>query len=70
MEELRARFGRALRDQNFWSLMEELDELSPSGETPDSVVAFPSDRTDETPARPTGSKGQLITGRFPRKNER
>lgn len=66
MEELRARFGRALRDQNFWNLMDQLEEHPPPEDAPPTVVAFPSDRAGEAPAKAPGSPGQLITGRFPK----
>jgi hypothetical protein len=65
MEELRARFGRALRDQNFWLLLEQLEGEAAPAATPDHVVAFPRDRAEEAPPRgPDDSPGKLISGRF------
>ena len=66
MEELRDRFGRALRDQNFWSLMEELEGQAPPEEIPTTVVAFPSERIEESSELPS-QPGKIITGRFPKK---
>lgn len=64
MEELRARFGRALRDQNFWELLEQLGATSPL-EAPDHVLAFPRERAEEAPSRgPDEIPGKLISGRF------
>jgi hypothetical protein len=65
MDELRARFGRALRDQNFWQLMEQLESQSVPEEPPPTVIAFPSERVEVAP--PSGRPGQVIAGRFPRK---
>ena len=67
MEELRARFGRALRDQNFWSLMDTLDVEGAEDEEPTTVVAFPSRRAEEAPAQAPDKPGRVITGRFPKK---
>lgn len=67
MEELKARFGRALRDQNFWNLMDELEIKQQPDDEPTTVVAFPSRRAEEAPSQPADKPGRLITGRFPKK---
>ena len=65
MEELRNRFGRALRDQNFWTLMDELGENG-AEEASATVVPFPVDRVEDAPARPQGP-GRVITLKFPKR---
>lgn len=67
MEELKARFGRALRDQNFWHLMDELEIRAEEDESLSTVVAFPSRRAEEAPVQPSDKPGKLIAGRFPKK---
>lgn len=68
MEELRARFGRALRDQNFWSLMEELEADAPPVEPPPEVVAFPTERAHDVAPSPGSERpGRLIAIRFPKR---
>lgn len=68
MDELRARFGRALRDQNFWQLMDQLEAEAAPCAPPDHVVAFPAERASCTaPTDPDSGPGKVILGRFSRR---